>query len=337
MSSFAETAEQILGQVQNRLPALHPAYPPVAVELDQDSLVLVRLLKKGRGKPALEAHQVAGLTGTQETPTMFRPVLGAGEEITRVLKELFVRTGTKPGKVSVVLPDNVAKITLITLPERPATRKQLNEVVRFKLRKSIPFRMDDAVLSYQVLPAEGAQVNILVSLMHRLVVQQYESAVQDAGARPGLIDLCTPNLLNLCRREIAGLNQQGKDVALLNYDKIYFSLVILRAGRIIFFRSKAFQKVDVDGGTLRILAKEMNHSMAYYQAKLQGEAIDTLLVRSMAEPPESLRQALGPIGFSEIRLIDPAPSLLTVEGMPLGPELGQRLAPAIAAATGRGW
>ncbi len=336
MSALASTAEKILGKVQARLPALRPSYPPVAVEVEGDSLVLVRLRTKGRGKPVLEAHKVAALAGAAGSPTLFRPVLGAGDEITRALKDLFVQTGTKPGKISVVLPDNVAKINLLNLPERPASRRQLEELIRFKLRRSIPFRMDDAVLSYQVIPGTGRQVDVLVSLMHRLVVQQYESAVIEAGARPGLIDLCTPNLLNLCRKEILEENRRGKDSALLNYDKGYFSLVILRSGRIIFFRSKSFHVGGEETGSNVNLARELNHSFAYYQEKLEGEAIETLWVRSIREGKDEWGRILDGLGVGAVKIIDPAPLLQMVEGMQLDPELGQRLAPAIAVAAGRG-
>ena len=102
---------------------------------------------------------------------MFRPSLGPASEISGVIQDMFTKTGTKPGKISLVIPDNVAKISLLSLPERPPTRKQLEEILRFKLRRSVPFRMADAVISYQVIPAEGKAVSVLVALMHRLVVQ----------------------------------------------------------------------------------------------------------------------------------------------------------------------
>jgi len=84
--------------------------------------------------------------------SIIRPNLGSPDTIIQKVKDLFDASGTRPGKISLVLPDNLAKVTLLTLPERPGSRKQLTELIRFRLRRAIPFRLDDAVVSYQVLP-----------------------------------------------------------------------------------------------------------------------------------------------------------------------------------------
>jgi type IV pilus assembly protein PilM len=269
---------------------------------------------------------------------MFRPSLAPASEITGVIQEMFTRTGTKPGKISLVIPDNVAKISLLSLPERPPTRRQLEEILRFKLRRSVPFRMDDAVISYQVIPAEGKAVNILVALMHRLVVEQFEAAVRATGARPGLVDLCTPNLLNLCRRELDELNSQGHDAALLNCAGPYFSLVIIREGRIIFFRSKSLHGSGAEGAEeidTAVLARELNHSLAYYQEKLAGSGIHTLMVRTVAAS-NGILPALEGLGFGTVKAVDPAGSLEIASGLRMEAAMAQRLAPAVSAATGRG-
>ena len=338
MSTLSKITDRALGVVQQRMPSLHPAYPQVALEMDAHEIVLVRLKRKGRGKPTLEAHDVRPMPAVREPLSMFRPSLGPAAEISGVIQGMFTRTGTKPGRISLVIPDNVAKISLLALPERPPTRKQLEEILRFKLRRSVPFRMDDAVISYQVIPAEGKAVNVLVALMHRLVVEQFESVVRAAGARPGLVDLCTPNLLNLCRSELNELNRQGLDVALLNCAGSYFSLVIIRGGRIIFFRSKSLHGSGAEGAETPdavVLARELNHSLAYYQAKLDGTGIHTLMVRTVAGS-QAILPALGGLGFQSIRAVDPAVSLEIVSGLRMEEAIAQRLAPAVSAATGRG-
>ncbi len=335
MSTLSSITDRIRGAVQQRMPTLHPAYPPVALEINDRELALVRLMRKGRGKPSLEAHEVRPMPVPGEPLGLFPPSLGTASEISGAILEMFTRTGTKPGKISLVVPDNVAKISLLALPERPPTRKHMNEILRFKLRKSVPFRMDDAVISYQVMPAEGKAVNVLVALMHHLVVEQFESAVQAAGARPGLVDLCTTNLLNLCRKEMDEINRNGHDAALLNCAGSYFSLVIVRSGRIIFFRSKTIRSSGEEGSEYTVLSRELNHSLAYYQDKLEGAGVHTLLVRT-AEGCEAILPGLEGLGFGSIRPVDPAVALENVVGRPMEPAMAQRLAPAVSAAVGRG-
>ena len=341
MSTLSKITDRIQGAMQQHMPALRPSYPEIALEMDSREMVLVRLKRKSRGKPTLEAHEVRPMPEPKEPLSMFRPALAPTSEISAVIRDMLTRTGTKPGKISLVIPDNVAKISLINLPERPPTRKKLEEILPFKLRRSVPFRMDDAVISYQVFPAEGKAVNVLVALMHRLVVEQFEAAARAAGARPGLVDLCTPNLLNLCRKELNEINGKGHDAALLNCAGSYFSLVIIRGGQIVFFRSKSLHGGGTegaegpDGNGTAGLARELNHSLAYYQQKLSGEGIHTLMVRTTAGC-EGILPSLEGLGFGAIHPVDPAGHLEIVSGLRMELETAQRLAPAVSAAAGRG-
>lgn len=341
MSTLSKITDRIQGAVQQHMPALRPSYPQVALEMDSREMVLVRLKRKGRGKPTLEAHEVRPMPEPKEPLSMFRPGLAPASEISAVIRDMLARTGTKPGKISLVIPDNVAKISLMNLPERPPTRKNLEEILRFKLRRAVPFRMADAVISYQVFPAVGKTVNVLVALMHHLVVEQFEASARAAGARPGLVDLCTPNLLNLCRRELNEINGKGHDAALLNCAGTYFSLVIVRDGRIVFFRSKSLHGAGTEGspgpggnGT-GVLVRELNHSLAYYQEKLSGAGIHTLMVRT-TPGCEGIAPALEGLGFGAIHPVDPAGHLEIATGLRMEPETAQRLAPAVSAAAGRG-
>jgi type IV pilus assembly protein PilM len=87
--------------------------------------------------------------------SIFKPNLGTPEEMAGRLRALLEATGTKPGRLSLVLPDNLAKISLVSLPERPPSSRRLDEVLRFKLRRAVPFRLEDAVLAHQVLPGRA--------------------------------------------------------------------------------------------------------------------------------------------------------------------------------------
>jgi type IV pilus assembly protein PilM len=349
MATVNDILERVKGVDLEKLAGLRPAYPPVALEMDRHEIVLVRV-KRGQVKrkkdeqrpgPAkkftLEAHQVRPMPEQPGGGTMLRPNLTSPEEVRQRIQDLFEKTGTRPGRVSLVLPDNLAKISLMSLPERPASRRQLEEIVRFKVRRSVPFRLDEAALSYQELPGEGSGVQVLVALLQQGVIEQYERVIESLGSRVGLIDLCTPNLFNLYREQIDTASRAGSDVALLNCTGAYFSLVIVRRGQVIFFRCKSYgiagNEPRVPNGTM---ARELAGSLSYYQEKLQGQGVGTVFVRSVAQPLDELGSMLESLGIERVEAVDPTASLDFVEGVHLDPLVGQRIAPAIGAATGRG-
>jgi type IV pilus assembly protein PilM len=316
---------------------LRPAYPPVAVEIDRGQLALVRVKPHRRNRPELEAFRIQTAPEHAVGASIFRPNLGSLDEMKAQVRDLFVRSGTKPGRVSLILPDNLAKVSIVTLPERPGSRRQMSELLRFKLRRSVPFRLEDAVISSTVLPGPGPELNVLVAVMLRSVVEQYETAFEAAGARPGLVDLCTPSLFNLVRREWLGSTAAGSDAALLNCTRNYFTLMIAHAGRVVFYRCKTYaggEETDPHG-RLAVMGRELASSLSYYQEKLAGVGIGTLFVRAVAPGLDEVMPVLERLGLSSVRAIDASAAVDPAGGMRFDAADGQRLAPALGAASGR--
>lgn len=327
--------EQLRGVDLERAVGLRPAYPRLALELDRRAMTVVRLRPRRRGRLLLDAYRVEEAGEADVPATIFDQSTSGADGLGERLDKLFESAGVRPGKISLVLPDNLAKLTLLTLPERPPSRRQLEEVIRFKTRRGVPFRMADAALSYQLLPGDGPGISILVAVVRRALIERYERALEGMGARPGLVDLCTPNLLNLCRDRLAAAKDEG-DLALLNCAATYFSLAIIRDGRLVFLRCKSYAVGDGRPASANgLLARELGYSMSYYQDKLSGEGIRRLFVRSAETPVEELRPQLAAIEAPDVEPIDPVAAIEPPEGAAIEPELAQRLAPAIGAALGR--
>jgi hypothetical protein len=337
MSAFDPILARLKRLDPEALLELRPAYPPVAVEVDRGQLTLVRVAPRRRARPVLEAFRIQPAPEHAVGSTIFRPNLGSLDELTRQARELFESSGTKPGRVSLILPDNLAKVSIVTLPERPATRRQLREMLRFKLRRSVPFRLEDAAISSWALPGSGPELNLLVAVMMRSVVEQYEAAFEAAGARPGLIDLCTPSLFNLARPSLAKAVGSGTDAALLNCTRNYFTLMIVRADRVVFFRCKTYAGGDEDdaSGRLAVMARELTSSFSYYSEKLEGSGVGTVFVRAVSPGLDEVVPVLERIGVPSIRPIDAAEAIDPSSPRRFEPLDGQRLAPALGAAAGR--
>lgn len=316
---------------------LRPAYPPVAIQLDRESLSIVRLKRKPRGLPLFEAYQSSSIPPESVPASIFEARAEVDLDLPQIMQELFEKSGTKPGRVSLVIPDNLAKISLLTLPERPGSRKHLDALVKSLMRRAVPFKIEDASLSYQVLPTEGQGVTLLVSVVRRAFIEQYEKALESLGAQTGLVDLSTPNLINLARGQIREAGASGGDVALLNVTSNYFSLAIVRKERMIFFRCKTYAVTDQPtSGANGVLSREVANSFGYYKEKLSGEGVTSVLVRSLSVPMEAIGEKLQAIGIEDIRSIDTSAVMKPAEGISLDGPSAQQLAPAIGAAVGRG-
>jgi len=103
----------------------------------------------------------------------------------------------RTGKVSVSLPDSVGRMLLVDLEGRFKSRAEALDLIRWKLKKSIPFDLSDTQLDYQKLAVrENGEMSLLVALISKTVVSQYEELLVEAGLVPARIDF---NSFNLCR------------------------------------------------------------------------------------------------------------------------------------------
>jgi hypothetical protein len=126
----------------------------------------------------------------------------------------------------------------------------------------------------------------------------------------------------------------GADVALLNCARGYFSLLIARGSRVVFFRCKSTGSADDEGaGPKGNLLREMVSSMSYYRDKLSGAGVATVFVRSTSLPATDIAEVLGSVGLEEIVEVSPLPMLAPgtrIEAVDSG-----RIAPCVGATAGR--
>jgi type IV pilus assembly protein PilM len=113
------------------------------------------------------------------------------------LKEARNGLGFRGKYVSLSLPDSVGRVMILDMEERFKNRSEGLDVIRWKLKKKLPFDPADAQLDYQsVAKRENGDMVVLVAMVLRPVISQYEELFAAADLVPTRIDL---NSFNLCR------------------------------------------------------------------------------------------------------------------------------------------
>ena len=92
----------------------------------------------------------------------------------------------KSHDVIVVLPDVAIRMMLLDFDSLPAKREEIEPVIRFRLKKSLPFDVDHAMLSYDVTRANGT-VRAVAAVAPREIIEEYEKAFRDIGYEPGVV------------------------------------------------------------------------------------------------------------------------------------------------------
>jgi len=192
-------------------------------------------------------------------------------------------------QVTLVVPDAVVRVLLLDFDTLPAKPAEALPVVRFRLKKLLPFDADDAQVSYQLMtgartaasPQEKGLVRVVAVAIPRAVLEEYEAVVREAGFEPGAV---LPSTL----AALSGLDETAAASALVvNAGPQSVTTAIVENGVLLLHRS-----VDMSGNVqVGILAEA---AMAQAGPQEVAQAVALPLVDREASQQEWAMQQPAP-------------------------------------------
>ena len=240
--------------------------PTVAVEVAPDVVTAVALRWAKTGA-VLAAHATEPLPPGAVSPGVASSNITDQAVVTDAVRTVLDRLPRRTSRVGLVIPDGAGKVSLLPFETVPRRAADLDELIRWQMRKAVPFRVEDAQLAYTpgtALPGGGREY--IVVMMRRDIVEEYEAVCVDAGVQPGLVDLTSFNLINATL--VDSPRPASQDWALVHVAAGYHTLAIIRGQDLIFFRNR--EAGGDDEGALTAL---VHQSAMYYQDRLRGEGI----------------------------------------------------------------
>jgi len=307
----------------SRLPAFLVSPPPsVGVEIASDRVTAVSLSRQGGG-------WVVGAHGTERlAPGVVTPALNAvnvhdRRALSAAVRSAFDKVGSRPRRVALVIPDSAAKISLLRFEKVPAAA-DLDQLIRWQVRKAAPFKPEDAQISWA--PASqiaGGGREYLVTLARRDIIESYMEACAEAGAEAGVVDLASLNLINAALASGAGT---AGDWLIVHVAQDYATLSIVRDGELIMFRSR---QLEADG----VLADAVHQTAMYHEDRLGGAKFARVVLSGVsargAETAERVRRALEERLGVRVESVDFRGSAGMRDRISAAPDLLETLAPAV--------
>ena len=99
--------------------------------------------------------------------------------------------------VALILPDFSARISVLDFDSFPSDPKEQAALVRFRLKRSVPFDVESAVVSYWAQPAANKRVDVVVVMAPLEIVSRYEAPFRSVGMWPGLVTTSSVAALQL--------------------------------------------------------------------------------------------------------------------------------------------
>ena len=100
--------------------------------------------------------------------------------------------GPGPGRkrrVALILPDYCTRIAVLDFDAFPGAVEEQEHLVRFRMKKSVPFDIEGAALSYYAQPKSGRKnkIEVVVAVTALEILARYEAPFRAAGLHPGIV------------------------------------------------------------------------------------------------------------------------------------------------------
>jgi type IV pilus assembly protein PilM len=214
--------------------------PRLACEISADRVLAGRVSENGGH--TLEACASNELSPGSVIPDLIDTNLRQPDGVYETLRDTLASLGGRSRDVIAVLPDAAVRVVLLDFETLPAKREEAESVVRFRLKKSLPFDVDKAKVSYHVQPANGG-VRVIAAVALLNVIE------------PGVV---MPSML-----AALGAASAPQPSLVIKVDARTTSIAILDGPRLLLFRTlENTRGVTITGEQL---AEEVYPSVVFFQ------------------------------------------------------------------------
>ena len=235
--------------------ATKTAKPRLACEISADRVLAGRVSDDTSG---LEACASKELASGSVVPDLVENNLRQRDVVRSGIVEALGSVAGRSHDVIAIVPDAAVRVMLVEFDTLPTDQEEALGVVRFRLKKSLPFDVEKAKVSYHAQKI-GSEVKVVAAVALGSVIEDYESAFRDAGFAPGVV---LPSTL-----AALGAADGKKPTMVIKVDAHTTSIAILNDEQLQLFRTlENARGVAINGEQL---AEEVYPSIVFFQDTYQ--------------------------------------------------------------------
>ncbi|MGC8793215.1 MAG: type IV pilus biogenesis protein PilM [Bryobacteraceae bacterium] len=232
--------------------------PAVAFELSEEGIAAA-----WPGRPPRIAFQPLG-PGVISVSPLRGNVLDADELAAKIRTLAGGRETRKRHDAALILPDASVRVVVLDFDSFPSAPPEQLALVRFRIRKGLPFDLDSAALSYFVQATAGKRVDVVVAAAPLEIVTRYEAPLRVCGLLPGLVTTSTLAALELVREEGAAV--------LMKLSGRFLTISVLEGSAL-----KLLRWIELSEASPREILEPLYPTLAYAEDELGARAGKVLL------------------------------------------------------------
>lgn len=232
-------------------PSSNTAKPKLACEIAADRVLAGRVIDDQTG---LEMCAVRELARGSVVPDLVEGNLRRPDAVREGIQDVLGGISGRTHDVIAIVPDAAVRVMLVEFDTLPSDQEEALGVVRFRLKKSLPFDVDKAKVSYHAQKV-GDEVKVVAAVALASVMDEYEAVFRDAGFNPGVV---VPSTL-----AALGAAQGKRPTLVVKVDAHTTSIAILNDDQLQLFRTlENARGVTITGEQL---AEEVYPSVVFFQ------------------------------------------------------------------------
>jgi len=225
--------------------------PKLACEIAADRVLAGRVSDRG---DIVEMSAAGELAPGSVVPDLMEANLRERTRVASTLRDTLGQVSGRSRDVIAILPDAAVRVVLLDFDTLPTKRQEAEGVIRFRLKKSLPFDVDKAKISYHT-QASATGLRLIAAVALSSVIEDYESLFQEAGYTPGVV---LPSML-----AALGAAEANRPTLMVKVDARTTGIAILDKQQLLLFRNlENARGVTISGEQL---AEEIYPSIVFFQ------------------------------------------------------------------------
>lgn len=284
-------------RLQSRLRGyFEPRLPGVACEISRQFFSVARLDPR-------RSHRVDGFAvenipqGLVET-SLTEPGVRSVEELGKIIRAALAKAGVSTHRISLAIPDACARVAIHPFETLPSKREEKTELLKWKLKKTIPYDIDESHLSFVEQKTETGTHHVITANIHKEVLAQFEAVFESLGIHVGFVTLSTFAVYELLARQHR--DALRKSVLFTRVRSSNISSLIIQQGAVVFYRHTDYDfesPMDLMVNWSADPYEEIHPCLMYAQDKLGAAGVDQVYLsfpRDFSEPElSSLAERTG--------------------------------------------
>ncbi len=239
----------------------------LAIEVAPDRIAAARWSRTG----SLDGYAVESLPVGALVPSAVETNIVNSPAVKAAVSNVCGRLSSRDEEVALVLPDTVIRVFVQHFEEFPRAAAEAVPMLRWKLKKSVPFEADETLISYMRQAPREAGVDVVTALARLRIIREYESLAEGIGLHPGVVLSSSLAAISLLEDE--------KPTLLARVSGSTLTTAIVRRGVLCGYRCT---ELPAHGANLtpQMLLEEIFPVAAYYQDTWQ-ETIKSVRVAGL--------------------------------------------------------